>query len=164
MRRVVTGETLFLLAVSVGLGLVLVAITLIDLRQFRIPDALSLPLLAAGLALAAVTQAWWPDHLIGAALGYGMLAGIGEVYFRRRGVEGLGLGDAKLFAAAGAWLGWQALPAVLLIAALGGIAQALVLHGGQRDRPLAFGPWLALGFAALWLWRLVRGEIWLNLW
>lgn len=159
-----TGDTLILLGVSAGLALVLLAITVTDMRHFRIPDALSLPLVAAGLALAAVSQAWWPDHLIGAALGYGLLAGIGEVYFRRRGVEGLGLGDAKLFAAAGAWLGWQALPAVLLIAALGGIAQALVMHRGQRDRVLAFGPWLALGFAAVWLWRLARGEIWLNLW
>ena len=67
-------------------------------------------------------------------------------------VEGLGLGDAKLFAASGAWLGWQGLPPVLLIAALGGLGQAMLRAAPQRHRPLAFGPWIAVGFFSLWLW------------
>jgi leader peptidase (prepilin peptidase)/N-methyltransferase len=125
---------------------VLAAIAWIDARSLRIPDALSLPLIGLGLA---VQPALW-DPVIGAVLGYGVLWLIGGLWFRRTGTEALGLGDAKLFAAAGAWLGWQALPQVLLIAALSGLAFALA----RRQRgPLAFGPWLALGFWLVWMWQ-----------
>ena len=68
--------------------------------------------------------------------------------------EGLGLGDAKLLAAAGAWLGWQMLPSVVVIAALGGLAQVTVAgrlrSNHTADRSLALGPWLALAFFSLW--------------
>ena len=64
--------------------------------------------------------------------------------------EGLGLGDAKLFAASGTWLGLPLLPYVLLIAALGGLAWALIARAQGR---LAFGPWIALGFWCVWLAR-----------
>jgi leader peptidase (prepilin peptidase)/N-methyltransferase len=94
------------------------------------------------------------DHLTGAVVAYALFAAIGAVHFRRRGSEGLGLGDAKLFAAGGAWLGWQALPLLLLVASLGGLAFALTLG---RGRALAFGPWLALGIALLWLWPDLAG-------
>lgn len=138
------------LLATLGLLAVLVAIAAIDLRSLRIPDALSLPLVAAGLAVApALRGTAFADHAIGAVAAFGLFALIGELHFRRRGTEGLGLGDAKLFAAGGAWLGWQALPMVLLIAALGGLAGAAVRG---RDRPLAFGPWLAAGIAVLWLY------------
>jgi leader peptidase (prepilin peptidase) / N-methyltransferase len=138
-----------LLIVTTLLGAVLLAIAVIDLRTFRIPDVLSLPLVLSGFVLAWL----WPvmalhHHVIGAVAGYGMFALIGEVYFRRRGTEGLGLGDAKLFGAAGAWLGWQALPAVLLIASVSGLVFA-VMRG--RDHRVAFGPWLALGFGLVWM-------------
>jgi leader peptidase (prepilin peptidase)/N-methyltransferase len=145
-------ETVFWVA-TLGLTGVLIAIAVIDLRSFRIPDVLSLPLIAAGLVLAWVQplMPFW-HHLIGAAVGFALLAGVGEWYFRQQGVDGLGLGDAKLFAAAGAWLGWQALPAVLLIAALGGLGFALRQRGATRGTAIAFGPWLALGFWLVWLW------------
>lgn len=145
-----TAPALWETMATLGLLAALAAIAVIDLRSLRIPDALSLPLVAAGLAVApALRGGATADHLIGAAAGFALFAVIGEVHFRRRGVEGLGLGDAKLFAAAGAWLGWQALPWVLLVAALGGLAFALA---AGRGRPVAFGPWLALGIAATWLW------------
>lgn len=136
------------LAVTLG------AIAIIDLRTYRIPDLLSLPLIAGGFAVAF----WLPRlpilyHLIGAAAGYAMFALIGGWYFRRTGSEGLGLGDAKLFAAAGAWLGWQALPMVLLIAALGGLAFSYLMNAHDRSAAIAFGPWLAFGFWVLWLWE-----------
>ena len=143
------------LMLTLCLTAILVAIGVIDLRSLRIPDALTLPLIVAGLVLSLLLPGWQSaNHLIGAGAGFLLLAMIGEVYFRKRGIEGLGLGDAKLFAAAGAWLGWQGLPQVLLIAAVGGIVQALVLNGGRRDVPQAFGPWLALGFWLVWVWRL----------
>ena len=133
---------------TVGLTASLLAVAWIDLRSFRIPDTISLPLIVAGLALAALTPGL-PDHLIGAGVGFAVLAAIGEVYFRRTGEEGLGLGDAKLFAAAGAWLGWQALPQVLLIAAGAGLIFALIK--GNKGQRIAFGPWLALGFWGVWM-------------
>ena len=129
--------------VAVGVGIWLLTLACIDLRSLRIPDMMSLPLLAVGLSLAWIgSLTTFADHLIGAGVGFLVLALFGEIFFRLRGREGLGLGDAKLFGAAGAWLGWQALPLVLLVAAVGGLVWALA----QRQREIAFGPWLALGF------------------
>lgn len=129
---------------SVAIGVWLVAIAVIDLKSLRIPDALTLPMVASGLSLAWLSgYSDFADRLIGAGAGYLTMAGFGQAYFRLRGREGLGLGDAKLFAAAGAWLGWQALPFVLLIASVGGLCWVWITrHEGE----LAFGPWLALGF------------------
>jgi leader peptidase (prepilin peptidase) / N-methyltransferase len=131
----------------------LAAIAIIDLRTFRIPDLLSLPLIAVGLlqAYAMSVLPFW-HHAVGAMAGFAILAAVGEWYFRHRGIDGLGLGDAKLFAAAGAWLGWQSLPMVLMIAALGGLAFALLRGGATRMTAIAFGPWLALGFWLAWMW------------
>lgn len=148
----------FTVLATLGLTACLVAIAWIDARSLRIPDRLSLPLIGLGLCWAALQ----PDapvvpHLIGAALGYGVLAIIGSAYFRRTGTEGLGLGDAKLFAAAGAWLGWQALPQVLLIAATAGLIFALIrkAQGAPASAQVAFGPWLALGLWLVWMWQTV---------
>lgn len=146
----------FTVLATLGLTACLAAIAWIDARSLRIPDRLSLPLIGLGLCWAALQ----PDapvvpHLIGAALGYGVLAIIGSAYFRRTGTEGLGLGDAKLFAAAGAWLGWQALPQVLLIAATTGLIFALIRksQGASGPAQMAFGPWLALGIWLVWIWQ-----------
>jgi leader peptidase (prepilin peptidase) / N-methyltransferase len=138
----------------IGITLVLTGvlgvIARVDLRTFRIPDGLSIPLILGGFIVGWLMPILpLRDHLIGAVVGFGLFAVIGEIYFRRWGAEGLGLGDAKLFGAAGAWLGWQALPSVLLIAALGGLGFALL----RRDGRVAFGPWLALGFWLVWLWQ-----------
>lgn len=142
--------------ITLGLAATLAAIAMIDARSFRIPDTLSVPLILAGLPVAWL----WPQpvfsyHLIGGGIGYGSLALIGAWYFSRHAREGLGLGDAKLFAAAGVWLGWPSLPAVLLIAALGGLAHALwaKTHAPDHDGRIAFGPWLAAGFLLMWIIR-----------
>ncbi len=138
---------------SCGLGWSLIALALIDARHLLLPDALTLPLVAAGLAVAwAVDPAKLPGHALGAAAGFLALAAVGLAYRRLRGREGLGLGDAKLFAAAGAWVSWQGLPSVLLLAAAGALAWHLMaarLTARQLEgRELPFGPYLA---AALWL-------------
>lgn len=131
-------------ALSAGIGVYLLAIAIIDLKTLRIPDYLSLPLVAAGLVMAATGPSeLFADHLIGAGSGFLLLAGLGEIFFRLRDREGLGLGDAKLYAAAGAWLGWQGLPNVMLLASIGGLCWALA-H--TRSKQIAFGPWIALGF------------------
>ena len=142
---------------SLALGWTLLALSLIDLRSYRLPDGGTLPLILAGLALSAIGQTgplWL--HLLGAAVGYAALAGIGAVYERLRGEPGLGLGDAKLLAAAGAWLGLQALPSVMLIACLSALAMAAVLARlrgelGWRSA-IPFGPALAVGFWITWLY------------
>ena len=93
---------------------------------------------------------------LGALLGYVVFWLIGFAYFQLRGVDGLGQGDAKLLAAAGAWLGPTALPWVVLLAATGALVWALA-KGRELTMPLAFGPWLASSFWALWIAGLVQG-------
>jgi leader peptidase (prepilin peptidase) / N-methyltransferase len=138
------------------LGYTLLALAWIDVEHGILPDVLTLPLLLAGLALAWLADpASALDCAIGAALGYLLFRAVALIYHRLRGREGLGEGDAKLLAAGGAWLGWQQLGSVVLVAALLGLAAALLarLAGRPLDRAsaIAFGPFLAL---AVWLIRL----------
>jgi leader peptidase (prepilin peptidase)/N-methyltransferase len=137
------------------LGWWLLALALIDLRAWLLPDTLTLPLLAAGLAAAALGLP--PGTSVasavgGAAAGYAALAGLGYVYRRLRGREGLGLGDAKLLGAAGAWLGLDSLPWVVLLAALLGLVLALAQRQPMRaETAVPFGPALALAFWGVFL-------------
>lgn len=141
-------------------GLVLLLLARIDLDQMILPDWLTLPLATAGLFGALLPD--WPgptvmDAWLGCLAGYGSLFAIRWVYFRFRSREGLGLGDAKLFAAAGAWCGWAGLPNILFLAALASLLIALGM--GQRlnsTTPLPFGPSLAVAIwlQLLWSWPL----------
>ena len=139
-------------AITVVLGFWLVAIAAIDLRQYRVPDLLSLPLVAAGLILAILDSSLTlRNHVIGAGVGYLLFALIGEAYFRYRGREGLGLGDAKLLAAAGAWTGWEALPIVIFLASCLGLAFALGSRfRGSKEERIAFAPYIAIAFWLVW--------------
>lgn len=138
------------------LGWWLLTLGWIDLRSWLLPDLLTLPLIIAGLAVAA---ALYPDQLtdraLGAALGYLTLAAVAALYRAARGRDGLGGGDAKLLAASGAWLGAGALPLVILSAALMALAAAACLRfAGIRlglRSALPFGPFLALAIWGLWL-------------
>jgi len=146
----------WVLFVSLYLGWSLLALSVIDARHKLLPDAINLPLIPIGLLTIMLLS---PDqlltHLIGTFLGFFLLAAVGWIYRQSRGRDGLGLGDAKLFAAAGAWLGWLALPGVLLAAALAALTLALARSAiGDRLRAtdeIAFGPYLALAFWASWL-------------
>ena len=138
------------------LGWWLLALGWIDIRRWLLPDALTLPLVIAGLAAAA---AFVPDQLtdraLGAAFGYLSLRLVALLYRVLRGREGLGQGVAKLLAASGAWEGVAALPQVVL----GAAATALVAAGCLRLRgvrmraasALPFGPFLALATWLIWL-------------
>lgn len=107
-------------------GWLLVTLAVLDWRHFWLPDALTLPLVFLGLTIGLwSTDAMLADRVIGAVAGYGALLAISTAYRLLRGRDGLGLGDAKLLGALGAWLGWQALPFLLLIAALIGLIVAL---------------------------------------
>lgn len=131
----------------------LVRLVWIDLHCLRLPDVLTLPLIAAGVVLSATTgtpQIWM--SVTGGIAAYVLFWTVGTVYYQKTGIDGLGLGDAKLFAASGTWLGLTLLPHVLLISSLAGLLYALIMRKTAQQR-IAFGPWLALGFWVIWITR-----------
>ncbi|MBN9509894.1 MAG: prepilin peptidase [Alphaproteobacteria bacterium] len=142
-----------------ALGWTLLVLAWIDWQHMILPDVLTLPLMLAGVALAllwpeaALPSA--PEAVLGVVLGYLAFRLVALLYRRLRGREGLGAGDAKLLAAAGAWLGAQALPGVVLLAALSALALALLAgaRGARLSATLAipFGPPLAVAIWLAWL-------------
>lgn len=125
----------------------LLAAAVIDFETRLLPDALTLPLVWAGL-LVALGGGLVPlaDAVIGASAGYLSLWTIHHGFRLITGREGMGYGDFKLFAAIGAWLGWPLLAPVLFIAAASATLVTLAAAlAGRRDarQPIAFGPWLA---------------------
>ncbi len=136
--------------ILLGLG------SLIDAKQKRLPDLVTLGLLLLGLLLSFIEGGGLQlgIHMLGAAVGFGAFWAIGEIYFRASGSEGLGLGDAKLLGAAGAWLGPILLAPVVFIGALLALLYVQVLRVcGQvitAKSTLAFGPFLSVGFAGCW--------------
>jgi len=130
----------------------LIALTMIDFDRQLLPDSIVLPLLWLGLLVnAAGVFASLHEAVIGAALGYGTLWAVYWGFRLITGKEGMGYGDFKLMGAMGAWLGWAALPGLVLLASLTGIlaAIALMVSGRMaRDTPMLFGPFIA---AAGWL-------------
>ncbi len=131
------------------LGWLLLALLVLDAEHLWLPDALTMPLLGAGLLMGNGALA---NRLLGAAIGGGVLLLIALAYRVLRQQEGLGLGDVKLMAGLGAWLGWPILPLLLLLAAVLG----LVLAGlrALQGRPLShipLGACLAAVAFPLWL-------------
>lgn len=145
------------------LGWTLLTLAAIDFRDGILPDILTLPLILAGLAATYFLTPWQLlDSAIGAVAGFAIFALIRWLYRRLRGREGLGLGDAKLLAASGAWVTWNGLPSVVLIGAVAGLAIALVVsRRGERlalDQSLPFGPALCLGTWLVWLYGPITGS------
>jgi len=138
-------------------GWALLAIALADIRWFWLPDRLTLPLCAGGIAtVSAVEPSILIHHLVGVAAGFAVLAAAAWLYRRLRNREGLGRGDPKLLGAIGAWVGWQGLGSVLLYAALSGLLLVLIQRATgrtvQRTAPLPFGSYLCLGAWLVWLY------------
>ena len=138
-----------LLIAGWSLGLLAV----VDVLALRLPDVITLPLGLVGLLLGPrLLGTPLLDHVIGAAAGYAVFALLAWAYARFRGREGLGMGDAKVLAVAGAWLGWMALPIVVVLASAGGLAWAAIrlLRRGRAGlaEPIAFGAPLC---AAIWV-------------
>ncbi len=140
------------------------AIAVEDLRRMRVPDAWNLPAAIGGFAAVA-----WEARAMGvaplAALGHAALSLIvcggvfyllREIFFRWRGAEGLGLGDVKLAATGGVWLGWENFPAVVTLAALSAIAWvaaiSLAHKGWPRERKIPFGAFLAPAIWVCWIY------------
>jgi leader peptidase (prepilin peptidase)/N-methyltransferase len=145
------------IAVSAALAGVLVCLSVIDVQTFTLPNKLTGALSGAGLVVT-----YWRHsealiaHLGAALAGYLLLLIVAICYRRWRHREGLGLGDAKLFAAAGAWVGPALLPSVLLIATASALLTAIMqifLRRENISEPFAFGPYLALGLWLTWLYN-----------
>jgi leader peptidase (prepilin peptidase)/N-methyltransferase len=140
-----------------GLVAALVALTMIDWDTTVLPDAITLPLLWAGVVAAAL--GWLPGvpltaSIWGAAAGYLALWSVYWLFKLATGKEGMGYGDFKLLAALGAWLSWQAiLPIVLMASVLGaGVGIVMKVQGNLRGgRFVPFGPFLAGGGIAVLL-------------
>lgn len=148
----------FSLAALAGLALTwsLIALSFIDVDRQLLPDDLTLPLLWAGLLLN-IFAVFVPlsSAVIGAAAGYVSLWLVYQLFKLTTGKEGMGYGDFKLFAVLGAWLGWQSLPLIILLASLVGAVVGIsfiLFFGHDRRMPIPFGPFLcAAGWIAL-LW------------
>lgn len=148
---------------AIGLSFALVAISLIDADHQIIPDSIVIPLMWAGLIMSlfhplagADTLFIAPqDAIVGAVAGYLSLWSVYQLFKLITGKEGMGYGDFKLLAALGAWLGWQALPTIILMSAVvgAGIGIALIVFRGRdRQIPIPFGPYLAAAGWITMLW------------
>jgi len=145
------------LIASCVLGWTLLALALADWRSFLLPDALTIFLVISGLVSAYLFDGdHMLDHLIGALGGFLAFAAIALGYRALRGREGLGWGDAKFMAGAGAWLAWQGLPTVVLFAAAFGflfvLTRALAGRAAQAADRIPFGTFLAGATWLVWLY------------
>jgi len=146
-----------------GLALIMLAIAVIDARWFIIPNELSLAAFALALVNAGIQAPFSTWDAIAAALLRAVVVGLlflalREGYRRLRGRDGIGFGDVKLAAVAGAWLGWITLPIAIEIAALAAIAAFAVRHYAGRQ---AFDPALKFPFGlflapSIWLGWLIE--------
>ena len=145
----------------------LIAISVIDIDHLIIPDAISLPLIWAGLFLSLFHETVGAEILyvdpttaiVGGLAGYLSLWSIYHLFRLLTGKEGMGYGDFKLLAALGAWLGWQMLPLIILLSAMVGATVGLTLIAFKhqdRSVPIPFGPYLA---AAGWIAMLYGPQI-----
>ncbi|PKF51441.1 prepilin peptidase [Enterovibrio nigricans] len=155
LTAVLAGTTAFTLTGSywslaaIFATFVLFSLCFIDMDTMLLPDQMTLPLMWAGILLAVVgvSPVSLEDAVIGAMAGYLSLWSVYQLFRILTGKEGMGYGDFKLLAALGAWLGWQTLPMVILLAsfvgAIGGIA-LMRINGTGKETPFSFGPYLAI--------------------
>jgi leader peptidase (prepilin peptidase)/N-methyltransferase len=137
-----------LLAVRLLFACAMIVLFVIDLRHRILPNVITIPGIVLGLAVSAVLPPGWLASLIGAVIGGGLLFLIAEAYYRLRGVEGLGMGDVKMLAMIGAFLGWQLTLVTLVLASFSGsvIGLGLIASGrGGMQAALPFGTFLAVG-------------------
>lgn len=149
-----------------GLCATLVALAFIDLDTSFLPDDLTLPLLWAGVIAAALgwTRTPLAASVGGAVVGYLSLWFVFHAYRLIRGREGMGAGDFKLLAALGAWMGWQAIPSIILLSsAVGAVVGIALVLFRQHDRevPIPFGPYLAGGGVAAMFFGEQLSRLWL---
>lgn len=152
------GNLAFSVWIQIFLILVLLYLAYFDLRTFRLPDIITLPLIFTGLLFNCLSNqgfASFQDSIIGTILGYTGLWLLNSLYRALKKQNGIGMGDAKLLAALGSWLGWQTLPGILLIASLTGLIGGLIwlVWNKQNHRAaFPFGPFLAIAGIIELLW------------
>lgn len=137
-----------LLASRLLLICLLIALFGIDLEHQILPNSITLPGIGAGVLLSVIAPPGWRDALLGVLLGGGVLYGIAGAYFLWRREEGLGMGDVKMLAMIGAFLGWKAVLVTLVLSSFSGAAIGVALiaaeKGGMKLK-LPFGTFLAIG-------------------
>jgi leader peptidase (prepilin peptidase)/N-methyltransferase len=139
--------------IAFGFTAALLLITYIDLDHRFIPDEVSLPGVLVGLAVACRPDGIGVlDAAAGAALGGGLLWLVAWSYERATGVEGMGFGDVKLLAMIGAFVGWQAIPGIVIIASLTGSIAGFLVIAGARGRRTGRRVARRLGYRALLPW------------
>lgn len=127
---------------------VLIVLFAIDFELQLLPNVITLPGIVVGLLFSLVTEPGWQSAIIGMLIGGGVLWSIAEVYFRLRHEEGLGMGDVKMLAMVGTFVGWQLTLVTLMMASLAGsiVGVGLIaLQRGTMKQALPFGTFLALG-------------------
>jgi leader peptidase (prepilin peptidase) / N-methyltransferase len=129
-------------------GCALIVLFAIDLEHHLLPNLITLPGIVVGFALSFVSGPGWVDSLIGILVGAGILYAIAEIYYRVRHEEGLGMGDVKMLAMIGAFVGWKLTLVTLMMASFAGsmigLAFIVTRRGGMKYA-LPFGTFLALG-------------------
>jgi len=128
----------------------LIVLFAIDLEHQLLPNVITLPGILVGFGFSLVTEPGWIASLLGMLFGGGLLFAIAEVYYRLRHEEGLGMGDVKMLAMIGAFLGWKLTFVTLMMASFAGslIGGLVILSGrGGMKTALPFGTFLALGAA-----------------
>ena len=137
-----------LLASRLVLGCALIVLFEIDREHHLLPHAITLPGIVAGFVFSLFTEPGWQSSLLGILVGGGTLLGVGYAYYWVRHEEGLGMGDFKMLAMIGAFLGWRLTLVTLMMASLIGSIVGVVLivseRGGMKSA-LPFGTFLALG-------------------
>ena len=137
-----------LLAVRLAFACAMVVLFAIDLRHHLLPNVITVPGIVVGFLLSLVLPPGWKASLIGLIAGGGVLFAIAEGYYRLRGIEGLGMGDVKMLAMIGAFLGWKLMLVTLILASFAGslIGVGIIALGrGGMKAALPFGTFLAVG-------------------
>jgi len=137
-----------LLATRLILVCILIALFGIDLEHQILPNVITLPGIAIGVLLSLIAPPGWKDALVGVLLGGGVLYAIAGAYYLWRREEGMGMGDVKMLAMIGAFLGWKAVMVTLVLASFAGATIGLAMMALQRGTmklALPFGTFLAIG-------------------
>ncbi|OZY83984.1 prepilin peptidase [Cellvibrio mixtus] len=145
----------------------LIALTMIDLDTYLLPDDITLPLLWLGLIINSFGMFTdLPSALWGAIAGYMSLWMVYQLFKLVTGKEGMGFGDFKLLAALGAWMGWQMLPQIILLSSLVGAVigiTMIVVRGRDKNIPIPFGPYLAIAGWIAFIWGDTINQAYLKL-
>ena len=124
----------------------MIVLAFIDLRHRILPNPITLGGTVVGFLFSVFLAPGWQSALIGILIGGGVLFAIGEIYMKLRGIEGMGMGDVKMLAMIGAFLGWKGVLVTLVLSSISGAlvgAIMLISQKGDMKYQLPFGTFLA---------------------